>query len=71
MSDCLSSYGKHCRETPVHSADWSILHFPTKAPESMEANAALSPEHLVISKNGKVLVFWAFAYGWTNSSKRN
>lgn len=55
----------------MHNADWSIPHFPAKAPESMEGNAALSPEHLVIGKNGKVLVFWAFAYGWANPSRRN
>lgn len=34
-------------------------------------NAAWSPGHLVISKNDKVLVFWAFAYGWASPSKRN
>lgn len=55
----------------MHKAEWNILHFPTKAPESMEGNAALSPGHLVISKNGKVLVFWAFAYGRASPSKRN
>lgn len=47
----------------MHNAEWGILHFPAKAPESMEGSAAaLSPGHLVISKNGKVLVFWAFKW---------